>query len=60
MPKLCEVEGCNREYTYVLYSVREDGSKEWFHVCRECEAEIGDRNMLLQGLNPRTGKLLPK
>lgn len=53
----CEAsKSCKNEAEYSLYRINENLSKDWLSVCKECEARIGDRNMILQGYNPRSGK----
>jgi len=52
----CEVEGCNNIAKWGILRTLPNGEKRWLHVCREHEGEIGDKNMRLQGYDPRSGK----
>ena len=52
----CEVKNCKNEARYFIYRINENLSKDWIKVCIKHEAEIGDRNMIIQGYNPQSGK----
>jgi len=62
--KICEVEGCNNPAKYgisVTYfrtflNWPSLGMKRWLHICRECEAEIGEENLCRAGGRLRTRK----
>ena len=44
----CQVEGCNDSAKYGLYRTK-NGQKEWLHVCRLHEGQIGSENMRRAG-----------
>ena len=52
----CQVEGCNEKAKYGLYRTDSKGNKEWLHVCRLHEGEIGSENMRRAGGYYERGK----
>lgn len=41
----CEITECQKPAKYALYKTFSSGKKVWLHVCKGCEAEIGNENM---------------
>lgn len=39
----CEIENCENTAKYQLY--KSNGEKKWIHVCKECEGNIGFKNL---------------